>query len=356
MATGNGGLTIYPSFTQACLQSFCSFHERSEYVTFLFVLSELVFNSTSREKEVSHTVSKNDENEMKIGENHLVTVTDMGHLVEIQHMLKRNSQAHTLKLSADTYMVIETGEILEYEKSENRSENVNSLRKTFKNLRYLINHNFKGNPNELFVTLTFAKDSFDEKMVSDDIEKFVKRLRYRYKAQSTIDYINVVEPHQSGQFHAHALLRFNDLKKIYIPVLELKEIWSHGRVDIKTLKNVDNIGAYLSAYLADIELTEENAMKAVESGKQVVIKEVEGEKKKFIKGGRLKYYPPGMNLFRKSSGIKYPDRVDMLYKDAKKIVGSKEPHYKKSYEIQNGDFSNTLTYEQYNLKRAKNTP
>ena len=301
-------------------------------------------------------MTKNDDNAVDIQDSHYVTVTVMGHLIEVQHMKKRNSAAHIRKLDADTYLNLETGEICEFVKSENRSENENSLRQTFKKLRYAINNNFTGNPNELFVTLTFAKDSFDEKMVSDDIEKFVKRLRYRYKAVSTIDYINVVEPHQSGQFHAHVLLRFNDVKKIYIPVLELKEMWSHGRVDIKTLKNVDNIGAYLSAYLADIELTDENAIEAVKNGSPVVVKEVEGQKKKFIKGGRLKCYPPGMRLFRKSAGIKYPERVEMTYKEAKKIVGSRKPHYKKSYEIENGDFSNTLTYEQYNLKRDSKTP
>lgn len=296
-------------------------------------------------------MTKNEEKTVDIQESHYVTVTDMGHLIEIQHMKKRNSAVHIQKLDADRYLNLATGEICEFNKSENRSENVNSLRQTFKKLRYSINHNFKGNANELFITLTFAKDSYDEKMVSNDVKNFLKRLKYRYRAESTIDYINVIEPHQSGQFHAHVLLRFNDVKKIYIPVLELKELWSHGRVDIKTLKNVDNIGAYLSAYLADIELTEENVWQAVEKGQQVVVKEVEGQKKKFIKGGRLKYYPPGMNLFSTSRGIKYPDREEMTYKQAKKIVGSAEPHYKKSYEIQNGDFSNTITYEQYNLKR-----
>ncbi|AUD12504.1 MULTISPECIES: hypothetical protein [unclassified Planococcus (in: firmicutes)] len=301
-------------------------------------------------------MTKNDEKTVDIQENHYVTVTDMGHLIEIQHMKKRNSAVHIKKLDAYTYLNLETGEICEYNKSENRSENENSLRQTFKNMRYLINHNFKGKSNELFVTLTFAKESFDEKMVSDDIEKFIKRLRYRYKAVSAIDYLNVVEPHQSGQFHAHVLFRFNDVRKIYIPVLELKELWSHGRVDIKTLKNVDNIGAYLSAYMADIELTEENLIQAMKNGEQVVVKDVEGQKKKFIKGGRLKYYPPGMRIFRKSAGIKYPERVEMTYKNAKKIVGSAQPHYKKSYEIQNEDFSNTITYEQYNLKRGSETP
>lgn len=289
----------------------------------------------------------NEGNEVEIGQNHLVTVTDMGHLIEVQHMKKRNSVAHIRKLDAFTYLNLKTGEILEYDKSENRSENQNSLRQTFKKMRYLINHNFKGNRNELFLTLTFAKDSFSPEMVYKDIDKFVKRLRYRFKAESTIDYITVIEPHQSGQFHAHMLVKFNDVKKIYIPVLELKKMWQHGIVDIKTLKDVDNIGAYLSAYLADIELPDDYKG----DGPEMMVKEVDGKQKKFLKGGRLKYYPSGMRLFRSSKGISYPERVEMVYKDIKKVVGSAQPHYKKSYEIKNEDFANTITYEQYNLKR-----
>lgn len=62
-------------------------------------------------------------------------------------------------------------------------------------------------------------------------------------------------------------------------------------------------------------------------------------------------YPPNMNLFRKSQGIKYPLRKRMKYKEAKKIVGSAEPHYSKKYSIENDDFTNTVAFEQYNSQR-----
>lgn len=294
-------------------------------------------------------MSQNEENQKEIKQSHYVTVTDMGHLIEVQHMEKKNTVCHVKNIDADRYMLIETGEILEKKKSLNRSENENSLRKTFKKMRYLINNNFKGNANELFVTLTFAKESFDSKMVYKDIDKFLKRLKYRYKDVSSIDYINVVEPHASGQWHAHMLLRFNDVSRIFIPILELKEIWSHGRIDIQTLKDVDNIGAYLSAYLADHEVPDD--YEPPNENVEVMVKNVGGKDKKFIKGGRLKYYPPGMRLYRKSKGILYPERTEMTYKKAKKIVGSVKPHFRKTYDIEKDDFTNTITYEQYNLKR-----
>lgn len=287
---------------------------------------------------------------ISIHSNALVTVTDMGHIVEVQHMDKRNSASHIQKIDKDHYVHLETGELLEFKKSDNRAENINSLRKTFKKLRYLINNNFTGKPNELFVTFTFAKESFDNKMVYADFDKFTKRLRYRFKGLTTIDYINVVEPHASGQWHSHMLMRFNELDKIYIPHNELSELWGHGFVTVKSLKGVDNIGAYLSAYLTDHEVSDDFVAKNAQT--EVVVKKVDGKDKKFIKGGRMDFYPSGMNLYRKSKGIVYPERIEMTYNDIKKVVGSTKPHYQKKYLVEKENFKNTITYEQYNLKRT----
>ena len=56
---------------------------------------------------------------------------------------------------------------------------------------------------------------------------------------------------------------------------------------IKRVDGVDNIGAYLTAYLADLELTPETMAVAFQTGHDVVEKEIDGQKKAFIKGGRL---------------------------------------------------------------------
>src|SRR5699024_3425633 len=121
-------------------------------------------------------------------------VTEMNRLTEIQFMEKMNNKANIRKLNSDEYVLLETGEIKEFEKKENRSQSYNSLRQTFKRLRYLINNNFVGNKNELFLTLTYKENMTDPKKLYKDIEKFIKRLRYRFENESTIDYINVVEP------------------------------------------------------------------------------------------------------------------------------------------------------------------
>ena len=289
----------------------------------------------------------------QIAKSAYVTVTDMGHIVEVQHMEKRNTTCHIQKIDSDRYVVLDTGEIMEFNKSENRSDNENSLRQTFKKMRYLINSNFKGLPNELHITMTYKENMMDTKRLYGDFDKFMKRLRYKYKTVSTVDYMNVVEPQGRGAWHIHMLIRFNDLESVYVPNSELAEMWGQGFVKIKSLKDVDNIGAYLSAYLADLELDRDFSLTEAMSlnGKELSVKQVDGVEKKFIKGGRLHMYPPGINLFRKSKGIVYPERQEMTYKNAKKIVGSAEPHYNKTYMVEKDDFKNTITFEQYNLKR-----
>lgn len=313
-------------------------------------------------------VLENDSEQEKISisPSEIVTVTKMNHIVEVQHMTKMNGQVHIKKLNADEYLDLTTGEIKEFVHSENRGQSYNSLRQTFKKMRYLINNNFVGKANELHVTLTYAENMQDTKRLYKDFEKFMKRLKYKYKDETSVDYLSVVEPQERGAWHCHVLLRFNDLKKIYIPNKwdkELKipidspmyDLWQQGYVTIHSLNDIDNIGAYLSAYLTDVEFKEgmddTTLLRAVTEQREVLTKVVGGEEKKFIKGGRLYMYPSGMNLFRKSKGIQYPEREKIAFKNIKKVVGSIQPHYSKTYHIENEDFQNDITFLQYNTKR-----
>lgn len=285
-----------------------------------------------------------------------IRVTKMNHIVEVQHMEHMNRKNPIKKLDKDTYVNLDTGEIKEFEHIETRKDSYSSIKQTFKKIRYLINNNFIGSKNELHVTLTYKENMTDSKQLYKDFQNYMDRLRYAYKKETTLDYMCVVEPQARGAWHCHVLLRFNDLDTIFIENKIMTQLWGNGFVTIHSLKDIDNIGAYLSAYLADVELTEESGKSYLENhkdiGKTEILEKVVGEeKKKFIKGGRLHMYPPGMNLYRRSKGITFPERVDMKYKDIKKVVGSAKPHYQKSYEIESDDFKNTITFHQYNLKR-----
>lgn len=290
---------------------------------------------------------------------HPVKLVDMGHVKEVMSIEHISFDPPPItRLDKDTYMLNQTGEVMEYLHTDNRSENIKNLRRTFKTIRHIINFNFGGCDNELAFTLTYAENMTDEKRLYSDFQKFFQRLRYRYGRD--IDYFSVVEPQGRGAWHCHVLLRFNSLDKVYIPNEEIAAMWGQGFVTVKAIrKDVDNLGAYLSAYLGDIELCDENR-DVVRSccpggldGWQIKELEVDGQQKRFIKGARLHLYPTGMNIYRKSRGIKVPPSSWMTYQEAKKIVGSATPNYSSLICLYDDDGKeiNAITYEQYNLRR-----
>lgn len=299
-------------------------------------------------------ITKMHSDQLRIDEDNWVTVTDMGHLVEVQYVQRKNSKQTIQKLDSHRYMVLSTGEVKEFRKSTDRSQLANSFKKSMKRLRYLINNNFSGAANELFTTLTYAENMTDRERLYKDVDKFLKRLRYKYRGVSTIDYINVVEPQARGAWHCHILLRFNDVSTIYIPNEEYAELWGHGFVNVRRLENVDNIGAYLSAYLSDIpidDIGQDEVLKIFEIGETMPVKTV--KEKRYIKGGRLYMYPTGTNLYRASRGIRKPDRQEMSYLQAKERLGDATKVYGSGYHLVDDEtsYENIVIYEEYNSKR-----
>lgn len=281
-----------------------------------------------------------DSKDFSIHPDDFVTVTLMNDIYEVQYLQKSNRQNNILKIDSDRYVIKSTGEIKYYEHTKTRNQSENSIKQTMKKLRYLINANFSGRKNELWATLTF-KDTIIAKqpsLIYKEFNKFIKRLNYKYKEK--LDYIAILEPHGISNknisewhgFHLHLLLKSSS-SNLYIPYQEFEQIWGLGMCRIERLKNIDNIGAYLSAYLTNAELSEENS-----------------SKKKYVKGSRLWLYPKGVRIYRKSKGIRYPKRIKMPYHSAKELIGI-EPHYTKTYKIENDNFENIVIFEQYNKKR-----
>ena len=299
---------------------------------------------------------------ISIPDNAKVTVTEMGHLTELQYMERQNKVATILKLNKNEYVLLrgdEAGTVKEFKHKDNRGQSLNSIRKTLKRLRYLINNNFNGAENELFVTLTYAENMTDTNRLYRDFKKFIQKLK-RYYSETPFEYLNVIEPQARGAWHCHLLLKFISVDKMYINNDFLRKMWGQGFVHIRRLNNVDNIGAYLSAYLADLEITEETTLDDLKLNVghseviEKVIQDYDGSitKKRFIKGGRLFMYPNGVQIYRKSKGIKMPERYEQIYSDAKKGVAF-SPDYTKSVELLVDDkhFS-SIAYEYYNKKRA----
>lgn len=270
--------------------------------------------------------------------------------------------------------------IKNYKNTENRSQSPNEIRKTFKRLRSIINTNVTDSRKCKFITLTYADNMTDPVRLRSDLKLFLKRFKYfveHLKNQKgnnlglTFEYISVLEPQQRGAWHAHIIFIFNKQVR-FIKNDDVARIWSHGFTTTRKVDSVDNIGAYLTAYLADIEVSDTVDSQSLEflqsSQSSIVIKDCvvpeydnagtpQGkQKKKFIKGGRLYLYPKGFHLFRCSKGIKRPEVVYHSYKEVLQELGcSASLTFHKSIHISDGNnFDNTLTYMYFNTKRKVN--
>lgn len=189
----------------------------------------------------------------------------------------------------------------EYEikkQSKSREENIQAVKKTVEKIRDIINCNFTGEKNELFITLTYAENMTDTKRLYLDMDKFIKKMKYKY---GDIKYICVIEPQERGAWHCHILIKFLEEKSMFINNSDTYVMWGEkGFTKTQTIKSIRNIGLYVSAYLTDI-LDEEGSKK---------------------KGQRLKMYPTGINIYRASRNIEKPKIYQDTYENYKKKSAS----------------------------------
>ena len=294
--------------------------------------------------------------------NVLVKVTEMGNVVEVQYMSRRNcKQTIQMLQGGEQFVICATGEVKDVEHHATRKDNKKGLYKTFANARAVINANVTDVSKVRWCTLTYAENMTDPKRLYKDFQQFNQRFQYycKQKGYSKPEYIVMMEPQGRGAWHAHLLYIWQDQKAPYIANQEFREIWGHGFVRIKKLDNVDNVGAYLTAYLGDMEIDEMDLSKAV--GKQCKVVEVEDEngkkvKKAIVKGARLDLYPANFNMLRCSRGVKRPVAEMMSQEEANKKVSAATKTFESAIKLvdNENDFETVIIREQYNKVRGKN--
>ena len=273
-----------------------------------------------------------------------------------------------IKIDKDHYCDTRTGEYFEYKHIENRSQSLQSIRHTLSMIRALINTNCVVPENIRWVTLTYKENMTDTKRLMKDYEHFWKRF-LRWCAKQGYDkpeYITVQEPQGRGAWHIHAFFIWQS-KAPFIPNNEvLEKLWGQGFTKCKAVSDCDNIGAYFSAYLADMPVEDVEQLPAQEkemclSGsfkveqKKFVADDGKEKDKRFIKGGRLYLYPAGMNIVRRTKGIKDPIVETMPLFEAQKKVPAGTETFSRAYAIlaDNGTCVNVIRKSYYNSNRSK---
>ena len=261
----------------------------------------------------------------------LVKLVSCGDIIKVVFVgIKSDNLSNYRKIKGGKMVDLRTGEIIECKASDSREDNIISLKKTISRLRDLINCNFFGADNELFITLTYKENMTDVKRLYKDYDKFYKKLKYRFK-DIEFRYISVIEPHERGAWHVHLLLKA--LNKDYLFIDNdsvISKLWGHGFTKTKRLRGVDNVGAYLSSYLTDV---------FSEKGKK--------------KGARLYLYPAGVNIYRCSRNCKRPVEGEVVYNKLHGLSSFKT--YEVSYGVydENESCCNVIKKEFYNLRRKK---
>lgn len=262
-----------------------------------------------------------DKIDINLGNNERTKVLDTGASIETTIALINYKGCSIIKLDADHYKIKRTDEIKEFKHTQKRTDNLSSIARSMKKLRDIINYNVTDLTKVTWLTLTYAENMQDEDRLYDDFRKFIMRLRYyckRYR-RPHFEYIAVCEPQARGAWHMHVILIW-DSEAPFISNGLMEDIWKHGFTKICSIHgNIDSLGYYLSAYLTDLPLEEALETKA-DLSKGVKSR----NEKQFAKASRLNLYPPGINLFRCSKGIKRPQPIFMTKMEADLLLYSRK--------------------------------
>lgn len=301
------------------------------------LLSLFIPIQCSTERGENHQVAK----ARKIEDKHMtgfqkVKLWELQNVIEIMGVERESTGPPITRISRDEFVWHDTGEVGTYNHAITKADAIESLKRTLANGRRIICNNFSGGPSETMMTLTYAENMTDTKKAYFDFNNLMVQMRQEYGG---IEYIMAMEPQGRGAWHMHVLLKSDDGRPFRIDAKWLYRTWKKGRVHLRPIDNIDNAGAYLTAYLANMEQPDG---------------EIESEGKRYKKGARLKMYPAGMRIFRYSKGIKKPEPQETTYAMAKQKVGVAASTYTKTVEIidDSGHSINTIWYEQYNTKRV----
>lgn len=311
-------------------------------------------------------------NDMFVANKSSVSVCVQGNITNIKHLTFRNTDPRIRRIDKDHYQIIRTGEIKDFIHWDNRSKGIGSLRKTFDKLRKLINANVT-NPNScLFITLTYKQENgepmTDPDILYEDFHLFMIRLiKYctaKKRNYGKPKYICVREPQQTGSWHCHVILIFPTPRAPFIPNDDIAYLWGQGFTTTKALKSqfgkdIDNVGAYLTAYLGDISLEEavvtpncnisDFELKECDVFDEVTQKYV---KKKFLKGARLHFYPPDFKLYNHSRDLVKPVEYDTSFLEAKKEVNGQTLTFSSHKLVDTGSYRTVVSNWYFNSKRS----
>lgn len=274
-----------------------------------------------------------------------------GRILRIVQYERLRRESYIIKLPGKQYCYKKTGEVLpEKERAKSRAQNLRYVRQSMQRGRDMVNTNIRDLQKTIWVTFTYAENMTDSKKLYYDFMNFNKA--YRQKV-GKYRYIVAVEPQERGAWHMHVFMIFDEVP--WIDYNEIIKTWGKGRVKVQRMYgDVDNLGAYVSAYLCNLPLQE----KAItEGGHNLnIVKDREGHM--YEKSRRIYMYPAGMQIFRFSRGLVKPTEefIDLAVAEKKASAGTLtfEKMAHTEIETEKGVYTNTYYSKYYIMPDCEN--
>lgn len=267
-------------------------------------------------------------NEIEFNDFERKRVCDDKRNIEVTGIKNRINHQKTIeRIDKEKYIYLPTGELRYYNRNKTRKESKDNIRKTFIKIKRIINYNFNGSNNELHIVLTYREPMFEPSKLNKDFKSFWNKIKYKYK---NLEYLRVAEPHSSGGWHLHILIKNFKNPYLFIPYEFIEKCWGRGNIKVVRIKNVDRMSTYFFP-----SFKETASQKARE------------------KAERLKYYPKGFNIYRASKGMFIPKFIDMTAKEIESLVQDCELTYsaisdiKTTDEYENEILLNQIAKQQY---------
>lgn len=283
--------------------------------------------------------------EKLISDDMICTAKLCGNVVEIKYCSMVNTHPVMRMLDGDHMVDTRDGCVIDIKHADSRADSLKEVRRSLARLRELINTNCSEPSRIRWLTLTYAENMRDLCRLHDDFKRFMQRLRRKYGA---CEYISAIEPQRRGAWHIHAILIYPD-KAPFLLNSTVAQMWGQGFIRVTAVDEIDNLGAYLSAYLADY-LPSDLDDGGSGSGSSA---QDGNNSKRAVKGMRLHMYPPNTNIYRCSKGIKDPEVVHARAVDIKnEYARDAALTYSKQVEVPlSDDTSVTVITEYYNTRR-----
>jgi len=182
-------------------------------------------------------------------------VKQCGHVYRILTLenqpFKSDKQKDPPKDEADILPWVLEGEKERKRLSKEENEKYNAI-KSRSSFQEMVLTNFTN--GDKFITLTFADtdkiDITNVEQTNKEFKRFIQRMKYKY---GDFKYAVVIEFHKDrGAVHYHMLFTFMhvDGMQPYIPSDEIAKIWGWRFIGVNAIEGNDNIGAYMSKYMA----------------------------------------------------------------------------------------------------------